>query len=54
MSSDAVIGPIKIRFPDGMNNVEVEAYSKEGVDSLSQPKYSYGTDDVTLSAPKYS
>ena len=44
VSSDAAIGPIEIKFPDGMNNVEVEAYS-----SLSQSTHTAQVHDVTLS-----
>lgn len=52
VSSDAAVGPVMIKFPEGKNKVEVEA-STQGVNSLSVPMYSYvyGPD---VSAPKYS
>lgn len=54
VSSDAAVGPIQITFPDGMNMVEVEAHLQEGVDSLSDPKYSYGDGAAMLSKPRYA
>ena len=55
VSSDAAIGPISIKFPDGKNHVEVDAVVKEGIDSLTDPSYSYDGDiDTVLSKPKYA
>ena len=52
VSSDVEVGPVEIKIPDGKNTVEVDAVNKEGVDSLSPPKYSYG--DAMLSTPRYT